>query len=107
MCIVWSRFFFPPDSKPLPSDCVELYAVKVDEYDELGKRSSRYSCNLCKYSARDRYNIKIHLDGKHQLGSYPCWRCNRKMKTKQELSRHTLTGCTASKGNFETEEDVF
>jgi len=73
---------------------VGLYAAKVDEYDDEGRRRAcRYTCSLCGYTARDKYNIKIHLEGKHDLGSYTCPSCSKRLKTKQEMSRHVLTGC--------------
>ena len=77
----------------LYADLVDLCASKVDDYDEFGRRVSRYSCNLCHYTARDRYNIKIHLEGKHDLGSYNCPHCDKHLKTRQDLSRHMLTAC--------------
>jgi predicted SprT family Zn-dependent metalloprotease len=78
----------------LSPDVVALCASKVDDYDEAGRRrASHYTCNLCQYTARDRYNVKIHLEGKHGLGSYNCPHCAKHLKTKQDLSRHILTGC--------------
>jgi len=68
----------------LETDIVELYAVSVPYPDRP------YSCRLCPYSARDKYNIRLHLERKHELSSYnyTCDICFKQVKTKQDLSQH-------------------
>merc|ERR1712183_1153663 len=64
-------------------DLVSRYAVKT--------LTGKYSCNLCGYVTRDKYNIRLHLEGKHQMsGGYQCDLCNKHIKTKQSLTQHRL-----------------
>jgi len=63
-------------------DTVDVYAERTEE--------SKFRCRLCPYLARDKYNMRSHLDGKHMLSSgYPCDICNSSVqKTKQALNQH-------------------
>jgi len=64
-------------------DLVSLYAVKTD--------SGKVSCTLCDYITRDKYNIRLHLEGKHGLsGGYQCDKCYKQLRTKQSLTQHRL-----------------
>ena len=64
------------------ADTVDVYAERTEE--------SKFSCRLCLYLARDKYNMRSHLDGKHMLSSgYPCDICHSSVqKTKQALNQH-------------------
>ena len=64
------------------ADTVDTYADRTED--------SKYSCKLCGYTARDKYNMRSHLDGKHMLSSgYPCDICHKSVqKTKQALNQH-------------------
>jgi len=65
------------------TDLVSHYAAKTDD--------GKFSCTLCSYITRDKYNIRRHLDGKHDLtGGYQCDKCYKQLKTKQSLSQHKL-----------------
>jgi len=60
----------------------------VTEYAEK-TFNGKYSCNLCGFVSRDKYNIRIHIEGKHQLSSgYQCDQCYKYLRTKQSLSQH-------------------
>jgi len=64
-------------------DCVTAYADKID--------GGKYSCKVCGFITRDKYNIRLHLEGKHELGSgYKCNKCNKCVKTRKDLSEHQL-----------------
>ena len=71
-------------TSPFPVlDLVSLYAVKTD--------SGKVSCTLCEYITRDKYNIRLHLEGKHGLsGGYQCDKCYKQLRTKQSLTQHRL-----------------
>jgi len=45
-------------------DTVDVYAERTEE--------SKFRCRLCLYLARDKYNMRSHLDGKHMLSSGRC-----------------------------------
>ena len=63
------------------SDVVYSYAAKMG--------NGKYSCNLCGFITRDKYNIRLHLEGKHELGSgYQCDKCKKYVKTRKDLSEH-------------------
>jgi len=65
-------------------DVVEAFAEKIE-------RSGKYSCKLCGFVTRDKYNIRWHLEGKHELGSgYECDICKKGLKTKKQLTQHRL-----------------
>jgi len=65
------------------TDVVGAYAEKL----ETGK----YACKLCGFITRDKYNIRLHLEGKHQLGSgYQCNKCKKYVKTRKDLSEHKM-----------------
>merc|ERR1711915_118014 len=67
----------------LSKDVAEDYAVR----EEAGK----YSCKLCSYIARDKYNVRKHLEGKHGLSAgYQCDVCKIWVQSKQKLSQHKL-----------------
>ena len=62
---------------------VPTYSVKTGD--------GKFSCTLCDYITRDKYNIRRHLDGKHDLtGGYRCEKCFKQLNTKQSLSQHRL-----------------
>ena len=62
---------------------VEAYAEKIE--------SGKYSCKLCGFVTRDKYNIRWHLEGKHELGAgYQCDICKQIVKTKKHLTQHKL-----------------
>jgi len=64
-------------------DVVEAFAEKLD--------SGKYSCKLCGFVTRDKYNIRWHLEGKHELGpGYECDICKQGLKTKKQLTQHRL-----------------
>jgi len=64
-------------------DVVEGYAVKED--------SGKYSCKLCNYIARDKYNVRLHLERKHGLSAgYQCEICHTWVQNKQRLSQHRV-----------------
>merc|ERR1712013_681853 len=60
----------------------------VDSFAERIERG-KYVCKLCEFAARDKYNIRLHIERKHDLSSgYQCPFCNKCVKTKQDLSQH-------------------
>merc|ERR1712226_1538133 len=63
-------------------DTVDTYADRTED--------SKFSCKLCQYVARDKYNMRSHLDGKHMLSTgYTCDICCKSVqKTKQALNQH-------------------
>jgi len=64
-------------------DVVEDYAVREE--------NSKYSCKLCTYIARDKYNVRIHLERKHGLSAgYQCDICQTWVQNKQRLSQHRV-----------------
>jgi hypothetical protein len=63
------------------SDVVDSFAERIE--------SGQYVCKLCEFAARDKYNIRLHIERKHDLSSgYQCPFCHRSVKTKQDLSQH-------------------
>ena len=51
----------------------------------------KYQCKLCPYAARDKYNMRLHLERRHQLGQgYWCYQCGEHCKTKADLSTHNI-----------------
>jgi len=62
-------------------DVVDAFAVRIE--------SGKYACRLCEFAARDKYNIRLHIERKHDLSTgYQCPFCNKSVKTKQDLSHH-------------------
>jgi len=62
-------------------DVVDSFAERIE--------SGKYGCRLCSFAARDKYNIRLHIERKHDLSSgYQCPFCNKCVKTKQDLSQH-------------------
>jgi len=62
-------------------DVVDSFAERIE--------SGKYICRLCEFAARDKYNIRLHIERKHDLSSgYQCPFCNKSVKTKQDLSQH-------------------
>jgi len=64
----------------------------VDQFASTSGRSHDrpYSCKLCPYAARDKYNMRLHLERKHNMSNYnyTCEKCFEQHKTKQDLSQH-------------------
>jgi hypothetical protein len=81
ICQINCLFLHKLYSDPL-TDTVDVYAERTEE--------SKFRCRLCLYLARDKYNMRSHLDGKHMLSSgYPCDICHSSVqKTKQALNQH-------------------
>ena len=81
MCQIKCLYLLKLYLDPL-TDTVDVYAERTEE--------SKFRCRLCPYLARDKYNMRSHLDGKHMLSSgYPCDICNSSVqKTKQALNQH-------------------
>lgn len=64
---------------------MEAYSTQGDDPNR------KYQCSLCEYSARDKYNMRLHLERRHQLGlGYYCPHCGHHCKTKADLSTHTI-----------------
>jgi len=62
-------------------DVVDTYAERIE--------NGKYCCKLCEFQARDKYNIRLHIERKHGLSSgYQCPFCKKCVKTKQDLSQH-------------------
>lgn len=61
-------------------------------YSTRGEEANRkYQCSLCEYGARDKYNMRLHLERRHQLGhGYWCNLCGEHCKTKADLSNHNI-----------------
>jgi len=67
-------------------DVVRTHATRIE--------NAKYSCNLCGSVARDKYNIRLHLEGLHELGSgYQCDKCKKIVKTRKDLSEHYKSRC--------------
>jgi len=70
----------------IDGDVVKAHATRLE--------NAKYSCNLCGFVARDKYNIRLHLEGKHELGSgYQCEKCKQTVKTRKDLSEHYKSRC--------------
>jgi hypothetical protein len=53
--------------------------------------NAKYQCSLCAYTARDKYNMRLHLERRHQLGTgYYCPLCGEHCRTKAALSCHHI-----------------
>ena len=53
------------------------------------KEDGGYECNLCLYSSRDNYNMRLHLGGKHSMElDYRCPSCGSHFKTKVAFVLH-------------------
>ena len=66
------------------SDLVRTYAMKTAE--------GRLACRLCEHVTHKTYNMRSHLEGKHQLGGYQCDICYDSVSsTKQALYKHKLS----------------
>jgi len=66
------------DKRP---DLVDIHAGQ--------EQDNRYHCKLCDYSSERKSNIRIHLEGRHNLGvGWDCERCGRHFKSKRSLKRH-------------------
>ena len=53
--------------------------------------NGKYSCNVCGFITRDKYNMRLHLERRHQLGQgYWCFQCGEHCKTKADLSTHNI-----------------
>jgi len=77
----YKHTFSPQES--LEPQAVDAFAKKVE--------GRMYECNLCIYTSRYKYNMRLHLERKHGLTpGYKCSVCNRIVKTKQDLSQHQL-----------------
>jgi len=62
-------------------DVVQSYSSKLD--------NGKYACRICGHLVRDKYNIRLHLEGKHDLSvGYNCTQCHNVFKTMQVLSQH-------------------
>jgi hypothetical protein len=73
-------------------DVVVDYAVRQD--------GGKYSCKLCAYTARDKYNVRIHLERKHGLSAgYQCDLCLTWVQNKQRLSQHRVQ-CVKNNSSF-------
>jgi len=65
-------------------DLVRTYATKTAE--------GRLACRLCEHVTHKTYNMRSHLEGKHQLGGYQCDICfDSVSSTKQALYKHKLS----------------
>jgi len=57
----------------------------------------KYSCNLCQITARDKYNMRRHLETTHDLSTgYQCELCRKQFKAKHQLTVHKARGCGVS-----------
>jgi len=79
-------------------DVVEHYAVREDD--------GKYSCRLCAYIARDKYNVRIHLERKHGLSAgYQCDICQTWVQNKQRLSQHRVQ-CVKNNPSFKNQHKL-
>jgi len=57
----------------------------------------KYCCTLCPFNARDKYNMRRHLETKHDLtAGYQCNLCQLLFKAKHHLTVHKGRGCDGS-----------
>ena len=47
-----------------------------------------YSCGECLYKAKNRYNLRIHEESKHEGVCYSCDHCGYRAKWKKNLKQH-------------------
>ena len=65
----------------ITQDVVNSFAQNIED--------KKCFCNLCSYTSRDKYNMRLHLERKHGLSSgYKCKFCDKSFKTNQDLSKH-------------------
>ena len=68
------------------SDVVTSHATAIG--------GGKYSCTLCPLTARDKYNMRRHLELKHDLSAgYQCELCHLLFKAKHLLAVHKARGC--------------
>ena len=71
------------------SDVVSKHALAIG--------GGKYSCNLCHINARDKYNMRRHLETTHDLSTgYQCELCRKQFKAKHQLTVHKARGCGVS-----------
>ena len=66
------------------SDIVEVHADRLED--------GRLSCKLCRHLTHKTYNMRLHLEGKHDglSAGYLCDLCHAVFKTKHLLRHHRL-----------------
>ena len=58
------------------------------------EKDNRYHCKLCDYSSERKSNIRIHLEGRHNLGAgWDCENCGKHFKSKSNLNKHKCNQC--------------
>ena len=68
---------------PLLLDIVSEYAERTGD--------GRLFCKLCNHTTHKTYNMRVHLEGKHNLSSgYSCDICHIVKKTRHLLQQHKL-----------------
>ena len=74
-------------------DCFDAHKAATDIIDNIVKkvlRSSpdKFHCEVCDYSARDNYNLKRHVETKHQCENIKCVVCGSVFDSKFSFSEH-------------------
>ncbi|RNA14409.1 PR domain zinc finger 5 [Brachionus plicatilis] len=60
----------------------------------------RFNCNLCDKSFLFKGNLSVHVRTKHKNERFVCFKCNRKLTTKQKLDEHF------AKMHMSSQEDI-
>lgn len=71
-------------SDPCPPDIVGAYADRAAD--------GKLTCRLCHHQTHKTYNMRLHLEGKHEgiSAGYSCDLCMAVMRTKHLLRHHRL-----------------
>jgi len=58
----------------------------IESRDQEGKK--HWSCSICEYSRKDRFNVTRHIEQKHLNLSIPCDHCDIKFTRRDKLKAH-------------------
>ena len=67
---------------------VEVRGTKRKIIDRSNKKDGKNQCRQCDYENSALYNLRLHVESKHEGVRYPCNQCDYKATREVHLRRH-------------------
>ena len=77
--LVYSRMFMSQTTDKAPT---------VEADTTAGNNYIKYPCDQCEYKAKNKHNLRHHIDYKHEGVKFPCNECDHQSTTKSSLKVH-------------------
>merc|ERR1712096_170913 len=78
-----------PQVKSDPGNDIDIkYDNQANIENNLSKDSYQHFCNLCDYQAKKSYQLKSHIESKHEGVMYSCNQCDYQAKKRDQVKTH-------------------